>query len=95
MSITIEQVEKVAALAKLTFESQQMQKLTKELDQIVSYVEKLDELNTEEVPTTSHMIELKNVFREDRAQAWLSQDEAVKGAPRVKSGYFSVPKVIG
>ncbi len=95
MAITIEHVEKVAILAKLSFDKTQMQKLTKELDQIVSYVEKLNELKTDEIAPTSHMIELRNVFREDRAQSWLSQEEALKSAPHAKDGYLSIPKVMG
>ena len=95
MAISIEEVEKVALLAKLSFDRKQMQKLTKELDQIVSYVEKLSELNTDEIAPISHMIDLKNVFREDNLEEWLPTEEALKNAPRAKNGFFSVPKVIG
>jgi aspartyl-tRNA(Asn)/glutamyl-tRNA(Gln) amidotransferase subunit C len=95
VSITIEDVEKVAALAKLEFTIEEKQKLAKQLDQIVAYVEKLNELEVENVKPTSHVIELKNVLREDKVEAWLSQEEALKNAPAKKNGYFSVPKVIG
>ncbi|MFQ6113435.1 MAG: Asp-tRNA(Asn)/Glu-tRNA(Gln) amidotransferase subunit GatC [bacterium] len=95
MSITIQDVEKIAALAKLEFSSEEKQKLAKQLDQIVAYVEKLNELDTESVPPTSHVIDLKNVLREDKVEEWLTQEEALRNAPAKKHGYFSVPKVIG
>ena len=95
MSITIEDVEKVAALSKLQFTSEEKQKLTKQLNQIVAYVEKLNELDTEEVMPTSHVIELNNVLREDKVEVWLTQEAALQNAPAKEKGYFSVPKVIG
>ncbi|MFQ5823634.1 MAG: Asp-tRNA(Asn)/Glu-tRNA(Gln) amidotransferase subunit GatC [bacterium] len=95
MPITIQEVDKIAALAKLEFSSEEKQKLTKQLDQIVVYVEKLNQLDTEDVKPTSHVIDLKNVLREDKVEEWLTQEEALKNAPAKKNGYFSVPKVIG
>ncbi|MFQ5863663.1 MAG: Asp-tRNA(Asn)/Glu-tRNA(Gln) amidotransferase subunit GatC [bacterium] len=95
MPITIQDVDKIAALAKLEFSSAEKQKLAKELDQIVAYVEKLNELNTESVPPTSHVVDLKNVLREDKVEEWLTQEEALRNAPAKKHGFFSVPKVIG
>lgn len=94
MSITIQDVEKVMRLAKLEFSQEEKEKFVKQLDQIVAYVEKLEELDTENVEPTSHVVELKNVLREDDMAAWLSQDEALANAPKKKQGYFSVPKVI-
>lgn len=95
MSIKIEDVEEVARLAKLEFTAKEKQALVKHLDQIVSYVEKLNGLNTNNVEPTSHVINLKNVFREDKVDESLPQEEALKNAPKKKNGYFSVPKVIG
>lgn len=95
MLIKIEDVEKIAALAKLEFPSEEKQKLAKELDQIVAYVERLNELDTKAVGSTSHITDLKNVLREDKVQKWLDQEQALTNAPQKKQGYFSVPKVIG
>jgi len=94
MPIKIEDVEKVASLAKVEFSFGEKQKLAKELDQIVAYVERLNELDTKAVEPTSHIIDLKNVLREDKAQNWLAQKHALANAPQKKQGYFSVPKVI-
>lgn len=95
MPITIQDVEKVARLAKLEFSAEEKQKFVQQLGQIVGYVEKLKELDTEDVEPTSQVIELENALREDRAETWLTQDEALTNAPKQKQGYFSVPKVIG
>lgn len=94
MPITITEVEKVAALARLSFNENEKKKLVKELDKIVTYIEKLNQLNTDGLEPTTHVIALKNVFREDQVEQWLTQDEALKNAPHSKEGYFSVPKVI-
>lgn len=95
MSITIEEVKHVAALAKLSFNDEELAKIAKELDAIVGYVEQLKELNVDKVPPTSHVLDLHNVFRDDQAEPWLTTEEALKNAPAQKMGYFSVPKVIG
>ncbi|HEX9654015.1 MAG TPA: Asp-tRNA(Asn)/Glu-tRNA(Gln) amidotransferase subunit GatC [bacterium] len=95
MPITIADVEKVASLAKLSFARQHLEKLQVELDRIVAYVEKLNELDTDSVEATSHVMELQNVYREDRVERWLTQEHALRNAPRTKNGYFTVPKVIG
>lgn len=95
MPIEIEDVEKVATLAKLEFPSEDKQKLAKELEQIVTYVARLNELDTKAVEPTLHITDLKNVLREDNVQDWLDQEQALANAPQKKQGYFSVPKVIG
>lgn len=95
MPIEIEDVEKVATLAKLEFPSEEKQKLAKELEQIVTYVARLNELDTKAVEPTLHITDLKNVLREDNVQHWLDQEQALANAPQKKQGYFSVPKVIG
>jgi aspartyl-tRNA(Asn)/glutamyl-tRNA(Gln) amidotransferase subunit C len=94
MPITDKDVIKVARLAKLHFSRQETAKLAKQLDQIVACVEKLDELDIEGVDPTTHVVEIRNVFREDQSRQWLTQDEALANAPKKKNGYFSVPKVI-
>jgi aspartyl-tRNA(Asn)/glutamyl-tRNA(Gln) amidotransferase subunit C len=95
MSITLEEVRHVAALAKLSFSEEELSKIAKELDAIVGYVEQLKELEVDEVPATSHVLDLQNVFREDKVEPWLTPEEALQNAPAQKMGYFSVPKVIG
>jgi len=94
MAITIEEVEKIAKLAKLSFTAEEKEKYTEQLGQIISYVEKLNELDVENIPATYHVLELKNVFREDEAKPSMSREKVLQNAPSAKKGYFSVPKVI-
>lgn len=94
MSITIKDVEKVAQLARLEFSADEKEKLMNHLEQIVSYVEKLNELDTEGVEPTKRVVEMPHVLREDKIKDGLTQEDAVTNAPKSKQGYFSVPKVI-
>ena len=94
MPIEGKEVDKVAELAKLSFDEQDKQKLAMQLEKIVTYVEKLNELDTENVALTAHVLDLKNILREDKKKVWLEQPEALRNAPRQNKGYFSVPKVI-
>jgi aspartyl-tRNA(Asn)/glutamyl-tRNA(Gln) amidotransferase subunit C len=95
MTITIAEVQHVAKLAKLSFSVEELEKMAKELDAIVGYVEQLKELDVDAVPPTSHVLDLSNVFREDRAEPALAVEEVLRNAPNRKHSYFSVPKVIG
>ena len=94
MSITLKDVEYVANLAKLELSQKERIKFQKELDNIIKYIDQLNELNTENIPITSHVIPLANVFREDRILPSLAQDKALTNAPQKKNGFFKVPKVI-
>lgn len=94
MAITIEEVEKISKLAKLTFTDEEKAKFTQQLSQMIAYVEKLNELDTENVPPTYHVVEMNNVFREDVVKPSMPQEKVLANAPAKKGGYFSVPKVI-
>jgi len=94
MAITVEDVEKIAKLAKLSFTDEEKQKFTEQLGQIISYVEKLNELDVENIPATYHVLEVKNVFRKDEVKPSMPQEKVLENAPSRKNGYFSVPKVI-
>ncbi len=94
MPVTKEDVETVVALAKLQFSDEEKQKLIAQLNRILDYFAKLNELDTAHVPPTSHVLPLKNVFREDVITPSLSQEEALANAPDRWMDYFKVPKVI-
>ena len=94
MPITIKDVEYVAGLAKLEFSEAEKRKFAKELDKIIKYIDQLKEVDTENIPPTSHIIPMENVLREDKVEPSLSQEEALANAPDKKDGYFKVPKVI-
>jgi aspartyl-tRNA(Asn)/glutamyl-tRNA(Gln) amidotransferase subunit C len=95
MPVTIKDVEHVAKLARLTFSDEEKEKLTHQLNQILDYIEKLNELDTTTVEPLSHVIDLKNVFREDKARPSIPPEEALKNAPAKTEKFFRVPKVIG
>lgn len=95
MSVTIKDVEHVAALARLSFTNDEKQKLAGELNAILAYMEQLNSLDTSSVEPLSHVIQLKNVSREDTHVPSLSREEALKNAPAATEKFFRVPKVIG
>lgn len=94
MKISKKDVEYVSKLAKLRLSKKEKEKFTKQLDQILKYVDKLNELDTEKVKPTSHVLPLKNVFREDKIGKSLKVEKVLKNAPEKAKGFFKVPKVI-
>jgi|AntAceMinimDraft_8_1070364.scaffolds.fasta_scaffold85884_1 aspartyl-tRNA(Asn)/glutamyl-tRNA(Gln) amidotransferase subunit C len=92
--ITILDVEKVASLARLGLSSDEKERLGDQLNDILVYIDKLDELDTSDVKPLAHILPLKNVLREDRVREGLTQSEALKNAPEEKDGLFKVPLVI-
>lgn len=94
MGVTIADVEKVALLAKLQFSQEEKEKFTAQLNRILEYMEKLNELDTENVEPTSHVVPLKNVFREDKVGESLPQEGVLANAPAQAEGHFLVPKVM-
>ncbi|KXS45273.1 MULTISPECIES: Asp-tRNA(Asn)/Glu-tRNA(Gln) amidotransferase subunit GatC [unclassified Candidatus Frackibacter] len=94
MKIDQATVEKVAMLARLELASDEEEKMTEQLNDILDYADKLNELDTEDVKPTAHALPIKNVFREDVVEESLDRDIALKNAPEKESGSFKVPKVI-
>lgn len=94
MSVTLKDVEHVARLARLSFNDEEKQRLTAELNTILAYMEELNGLDTEKVEPLSHVIEVQNVFREDVKKPGLTPDEALQNAAGRVEDFFTVPKVI-
>jgi len=95
MSISREQVEKVALLARLRLSPQELDTMTTQLGAIVSYVEQLAELDTEEVEPMAHAVELTNVFRPDEPRPSLDRAAALANAPHHDADCYLVPAVLG
>ncbi len=95
MAVTIKDVEHVAQLARLEFSEQEKEKLVHQLNRILEYIEKLNELDTSAVESLSHVIELSNVFREDTVEPSNPRERILKNAPAKTEKFFKVPKVIG
>ena len=94
MAIDINEVKHIADLAKLSFSEDELQRMAKELDSIVRYMEKLKALDVSHVESTTHVTDLHNVFREDKTSSPMPVQEALRNAPARKLDYFSVPKVL-
>ena len=94
MSVTVNDVEHVAKLARLQFKDAEKEKYTHQLNEILEYMEKLNELDTTNVEPLSQVIELSNVFREDKVKPSSLREEMLKNAPEKNDEFFKVPKVI-
>lgn len=95
MSVTRKDVEHIAELARLKFNDSELESFTHDMNEILSYVEKLNELDTENVEPLSHPVEGVNAFREDKIKESIPHEEALKNAPDKDEEFFKVPKVIG
>ena len=94
MSITRADVDKIAKLAKLDLSEDERKKFTSQLSDIVSYVEKLSELDTEDVKPLAHVNDLTNVSREDSPRPSMEEKDVFKNSPQHDKEYFLVPKVL-
>ena len=94
MKISKQEVEHVAKLARLELSEQEKEKLTDQLSNILTYVEKLNELNTASIEPTAHVLDIKNVMRDDVGRPSLTQDRALANAPEKAVGHYKVPKII-
>ena len=90
----MDEVKYVANLARLAITEEEAEKLTNELDAIISFAEELNELDTENVEPTSHVLDMKNIFREDVAKPGLPVEEVLKNAPDHENGQIKVPAII-
>ena len=95
MAIAIETVRHIARLAKLEFSAEELEVLSRQLDSILVYMEKLNVLDTDRVQPTSHVSRNSHAFREDRVVPSIPVSEALTNAPESEEGHFTVPKVIG
>ena len=94
MKIDTKVVDELAHLARLSYENEAKQEIVTELNKIIAFVEKLEEINTDGIEPLIYMVDETNVTREDVMKQDVSQDEGLKNAPKKDSDYFRVPKVI-
>ena len=88
------QVEQVAQLARLALSAEEKQRFTEQLNVILSYMEQLNEVGTDGVEPTAHVLDLVNVFRDDTVQQTLSADAALANAPETAHHFFVVPRIV-
>ncbi len=94
MKVTEEIVDHIAHLARLEFEGDKKVAIREDLERIISFMDKLQEIDTENVEPLVFMTNEVNRLREDEAIVSLSQDEVLKNAPKKDSDYFRIPKVL-
>jgi aspartyl-tRNA(Asn)/glutamyl-tRNA(Gln) amidotransferase subunit C len=94
MKISKQEVEHVAKLARLELSEQEKEQLTDQLSNILTYVETLNSIDTTGVEPTSHVLDIKNVMRDDVAVPGLTQEQALANAPDKAAGHYKVPKII-
>ncbi len=87
-------VEKLAKLSKLQFDDAQKEEIKNDLQKMIAFVEKLNELDTTGVEPLLHMTDEVNMLREDEIKGSVSREEAFKNAPLHDKEFFKVPKVI-
>lgn len=94
MKITRPEVEHVARLARLSLSSEEINALTGQMDAILGYVEKLNELDTQGILPTSHAVPMENAFRSDEVKVSIGIECALANAPEASGSCFRVPRVI-
>ncbi|NQT00069.1 MAG: Asp-tRNA(Asn)/Glu-tRNA(Gln) amidotransferase subunit GatC [Candidatus Omnitrophica bacterium] len=87
-------IEYVAKLARIDLAAKEKKKLTQQLGDILAYIEKLKQLNVDQIEPMSHVLPLKNVFRKDQVKPSLPADQALSNAPSQRNSSFSVPRII-
>lgn len=94
MKVDKELVDRIAALAKLEFDDASKVEIIKDLDNILAFVEKLNELDTSGVEPLVYITDKKNVFRNDEVKQEINKEQALQNAPMKDNDYFKVPKMI-
>jgi len=92
--ISRKEVEYVAHLARLRFSEEEKDKITAQLNDILMYIDKLNQVDTSGIEPTTHAINLNNAFRDDEVRQSLGRDLAMSNAPDEERNSFRVPKVI-
>ena len=91
--ITIKDVEHVAKLARLELTEEEKELYTKQLGDVLKYVDQMNEVDTSNVKPMAQVVDLVNVMREDEVIHDISKEELMKNAPEEENGFFRVPKI--
>ncbi|MDI6641598.1 MAG: Asp-tRNA(Asn)/Glu-tRNA(Gln) amidotransferase subunit GatC [Elusimicrobiota bacterium] len=94
MKITKKDVEYIAHLARLQLTEEEIEKFTDQLGAILEYMDKLNQLNTTDIPPTTHVMPSSNIWREDIPERYKDTDSILNNAPEKESNYFKVKKII-
>lgn len=94
MGATRKDVEYVAELARLEFGEDKINRFTRDLNSILEYVNKLEEIDTENIEATANPVHMENAFRDDVPEQSLDREDVLMNAPDRQDGYFKVPRII-
>jgi aspartyl-tRNA(Asn)/glutamyl-tRNA(Gln) amidotransferase subunit C len=94
MKITDEIVDHIAHLARLEFAGEKKTAIKEDMERIIDFMDKLQEVDTENVDPLIFMNKEINRLREDKAEVYISQEQALKNGPKTDSDYFRIPKVL-
>ena len=94
MKINEDQIIKTARLARLELSENEREEYSKQLNDIIEYVEKINELDTSNVKPADHIMEISNVFRDDAVKKSSDRKSIEQNAPSFVDGFFVVPKII-
>ncbi len=94
MKISLKEVSHIANLARLELTEEELERFSTQLSNILSYMDKLNELDTSKIEPTSHVIPIKNVLRDDVVFPSISPEEALKNSPERTDNFFRVPRII-
>ena len=94
MNISIKQIEQVARLSRIILTDEEKDIFREQLTDILGYIEKLDELDTDDVQPMAYATSLKNIFREDKQKPSFARQEILELSPSSTNGFFKVPKIL-
>lgn len=94
MKLTRAEVQRVATLARLQLTAEEEERITGQLDEILQYMDKLNELDTSQVEPLAHAVDIVNAFREDRITNRPNAEALLANAPAKDESFFQVPKII-
>ncbi|MBI5183894.1 MAG: Asp-tRNA(Asn)/Glu-tRNA(Gln) amidotransferase subunit GatC [Nitrospinae bacterium] len=94
MKITKEKVKHIAMLARLEIDEEEEERFAQQLSDVLNHMEKLDQLDTEDVEPTSHILPIQNVFKEDEIKDIFPMTDPLSSAPQKEYGHYRVPKVV-
>ncbi len=94
MNIDLKQIEQVASLSRIRLSDEEKDIFREQLTDILVYIEKLNELNTDGVQPMAYATSLKNVFRDDKQKSSFARQEILELSPSSANGFFKVPKIL-
>jgi aspartyl-tRNA(Asn)/glutamyl-tRNA(Gln) amidotransferase subunit C len=92
--ISKEEVEHIAWLARIELSEREKASFTEQFNRILEYFKKIDEVDTDKIPPTYHVLDLVNVYRRDEVTSSLPPKEVLKNAPKKEKLFFKAPKIV-